>query len=215
MQTNSPELAANLSRLAVETYVSSNYKNIADTLFKNGQKDQLDPNVLLAELENDSYPLPKKTRDIYLYLPYRMLNIFPTVVKFGNLDLTTGKAERKVIFYPASVVENDNGVLHFSNGIVFDSRKGELFFGKDKFPVKNFVITQMTKDGTTQMHSQPYHTQGQYVVVFMKSYGRFIVMDEETFHSTYVQMFILGKYDKNLFELVISSPYSKIYKLKR
>jgi hypothetical protein len=49
----------------------------------------------------------------------------------------------------------------------------------------------------------------------MKSYGKFIVMDEQTFNSTYVQMFLLGKYDKNLFELVVSSPYSRIYKLKK
>jgi len=41
------------------------------------------------------------------------------------------------------------------------------------------------------------------------------VMDSETFNSTYVQMFMLEKYDKNLFELVVSSPYSKIYKLKK
>ena len=54
----------------------------------------------MSELENGTYVLPKKTRDIYLYLPYRMLNIFPTVSVFGNLDLTTGKAERKIAFYP-------------------------------------------------------------------------------------------------------------------
>jgi hypothetical protein len=28
-------------------------------------------------------------------------------------------------------------------------------------------------------------------------------------------MLMLGHYDKKLFELVVSSPYSKIYKLKR
>jgi hypothetical protein len=49
----------------------------------------------------------------------------------------------------------------------------------------------------------------------MQSYGQFVVMDNETLHSMYVQMFILGKYDKDLFELVVSSPYSKIYRLKR
>ena len=48
MQTSSPELAANLSRLAIETYVGSNYKVVANTLFKNKQKDQLDPNFLLS-----------------------------------------------------------------------------------------------------------------------------------------------------------------------
>ncbi|BAF71063.1 oligosaccharide transferase [Sulfurovum sp. NBC37-1] len=215
MQTSSPELAANLSRLAVETYVDSNYSVVADTLFKNGKKDQINPNILLGELENGTYKLPEKTRDIYLYLPYRMLNIFPTVAVFGNLDLTTGKAERKIMFYPTRAIKNKNGVLQFSNGIVFDAKKGELFFGKQKVPVKYFVVAQMTKNGETQIQTQPYHAEGRYVVIFMKSYGRFVVMDEETFHSMYVQMFILGKYDKDLFDLVVSSPYSKIYKLKK
>jgi dolichyl-diphosphooligosaccharide--protein glycosyltransferase/undecaprenyl-diphosphooligosaccharide--protein glycosyltransferase len=49
----------------------------------------------------------------------------------------------------------------------------------------------------------------------MKSYNKFIVMDVETFNSIYVQMFILGRYDKELFELVVASPYSRIYKLKK
>ena len=50
MQTSSPELVANLSRLAVETYVSSDYQVAADTIFRNKQKDQLDPNLFLSEL---------------------------------------------------------------------------------------------------------------------------------------------------------------------
>ncbi|RRS32236.1 MAG: peptide-binding protein [Epsilonproteobacteria bacterium (ex Lamellibrachia satsuma)] len=215
MQTGSPELAANLGRIAVEHYVTSGYKNIADTLFKNGQKDQLDPNLFLAKLESGGMKLPQKTRDIYLYLPYRMLNIFPTVTVFGNLDLMTGKAERKVQFYPTRAIKDNNGVLQFSNGIVFDMKKGELLFGKRKVPIKSFIVTQITKNGKAQVRSQFYHAEGQHVVVFMESYKQFIVMDTETFKSTYVQMFILGKYDKSLFELVVSSPYSKIYKLKK
>lgn len=215
MQTTSSELAANLSRLAVETYVDSNYSVVADTLFKNGKEDQVDPNILLGELESGSYDLPQKTRDIYLYLPYRMLNIFPTVAVFGNLDLTTGKAERRITFYPTSVVNNKDGVLSFANGIVFDAKKGMIAMGQQQVPVKNFIVTQLTKDGKSQIQSQRYHADGPLVVVYMKSYGQFVVMDTETFNSMYVQMFILGKYDKNLFELVVSSPYSKIYKLKK
>jgi len=215
MQTTSPELAANLSRLAVETYVDSNYSTIADTLFKNEKKGQLDPNIMLAGLESSTYTLPKKTRDIYLYLPYRMLNIFPTVAVFGNLDLTTGKAERKMAFYPTTPAKSENGILTFRNGIVFDAKKGELALGQQKIPVKYFIITEMTKKGETKLQSQLYHSNGAYVVLYMKSYGQFVVMDSETFNSMYVQMFLLGKYDKDLFELVVSSPYSKIYKLKK
>jgi len=215
MQTTSPELAANLSRLAVETYVDSNYSVVADRLFRNGKKDQVDPDVFLGELESNHYRLPEKTRDIYLYLPYRMLNIFPTVAVFGNLDLRTGKQERRMMFYPTRVVKNNNGILQFANGIIFDTKKGELLLGKQQIAVKYFIVTQLTKKGKTQLQAQPYHADGDTVVVYMKNYGRFVIMDSKTFDSTYVQMFMLGKYDKKLFELVVSSPYSKIYRLKK
>ena len=215
MQSTSQDFAANLSRLAIETYVDSNYSTVADTIFKNRQEDQIDPRLLLSELEDSTYKLPKKTRDIFLYLPYRMLNIFPTVAVFGNLDLTTGKAERRISFYPTSAVSNEEGILTFRNGIVFDSKKSEISLGQQKKSVKYFILTQNTKEGKIQLQSQPSAIDGEYAVVYMKSYGKFIVMDTETFNSVYVQMFILGKYDKNLFELVVSSPYSKIYKLKK
>ncbi len=215
LQTQSAILAANLSRLAVETYVDSNYSIVADTLFKNGKKDQLDPNLFLSQLQSSEYKLPKKTRDIYLYMPYRMLNIFPTVAVFGNLDLSTGKAERRISFYPSYAMSNNNGILVMRNGIVFDTKQGEITLGTEKKAVKHFIITQNTKEGKIILQSQLYHTDGEYSVIYMKSYGQFVVMDNEIFNSMYVQMFLLGKYDKNLFELVVSSPYSRIYKLKR
>jgi dolichyl-diphosphooligosaccharide--protein glycosyltransferase/undecaprenyl-diphosphooligosaccharide--protein glycosyltransferase len=98
---------------------------------------------------------------------------------------------------------------------MFDSRKGQITLGKQTKDGKYFVSTQNTKQGDTQLQSQLYNAEGEYSIVYMKSYGKFIVMDTETFKSTYVQMFVLGKYDKDLFELVVSSPYSKIYKLKK
>jgi len=215
MLTSSSEFAANFSRLAVETYVDSNYSIVANTLFKSGAKEQIDPHIRLLELEDSSYKLPKKTRDIYLYVPFKMLNIFPTVAVFGNLDLTTGKPERKIIFYPSYAVQNNQGNIRLNNGITFDSKNGVINIGNQTEDVKYFIATQNTQDGKVQLQSQLYHIDGKIAVVYMKSYNRFIVMDTQTFKSMYVQMFILGKYDKNLFELVVSSAYSKIYKLKK
>jgi dolichyl-diphosphooligosaccharide--protein glycosyltransferase/undecaprenyl-diphosphooligosaccharide--protein glycosyltransferase len=215
LQTSSAELAANLSRLAVETYVNSGYQVVADTLFKNRQKDQLDPNLMLSEMELPSYNLPPKTRDIYLYLPYRMLNIFPTVTQFGNLDLNTGKPLRNVIFYPVSLAAQNETLWQFNNGIVMDVKKGELHLGEQKSEVRLLIVTENTQKGEVHTKAQPYHAEGKYIVIYMKSYGQFVLMDEETFRSTYVQMFILGKYNPDLFELVVSSPYSRIYRLKK
>ncbi|MDQ7083773.1 MAG: hypothetical protein Q9M36_02070 [Sulfurovum sp.] len=93
-------------------------------------------------------------------------------------------------------------------------KKGELTIGQQKKKVKYFISTQNTLTGPMQINTRTLHIDGEYAVVYMKSYGRFVVMDIETFQSSYVQMFMLEKYDKKLFELVISSAYSKIYKLK-
>jgi dolichyl-diphosphooligosaccharide--protein glycosyltransferase/undecaprenyl-diphosphooligosaccharide--protein glycosyltransferase len=143
------------------------------------------------------------------------MRIFPTVAVFGNLDLTTGQEERKVSFYPTQAVSNKEGIIAFRNGITFDVKNGVIRLGQQEKAVKYFIVTQNTKEGKLKLQSQLYHADGEYAVVYMKSYGQFVVMDTETFNSTYVQMFMLEKYDKNLFELVVSSPYSKIYKLKK
>jgi dolichyl-diphosphooligosaccharide--protein glycosyltransferase/undecaprenyl-diphosphooligosaccharide--protein glycosyltransferase len=214
LQTSSPEMMARLSRLSVETYVKNGYVTVADTLFKNGTKKQLDPNLMLSDIEDGTYRLPKKTRDIFIYLPYRMLDIFPTVVKFGNLDLLTGKTEYTAAFYPTFLTQQSKGIFAFRNGIVFNAHNGTLSLGRQKKEVKYFIVTQNTNTGEVKLQSQIYHIDGGFAVIFMKSYNRFIIMDMETFKSMYVQMFILGKYNKNFFDLVISSPYSRIYKLK-
>ena len=107
-----------------------------------------------------------------------MLRIFPTVSVFGNLDLQTGKQEREMIFYPTGVARQDNGILGFSNGIVFDTKKGEITLGQAKRLVKHFIIAQANSDGTTALQTQFYHADGDFAVVYMKSYGQFVVMDK-------------------------------------
>jgi len=209
MQTNSPRLAANLSRLAVETYVDSNYSVVANKLFEGK-----DPNDFLMKLDSSTFKLPKKSRDIYLYMPYHMLDIFPTVALFGNLDLTTGKKLRNMMFYPTTVAKKSNNKLQFRNGIVFDMAKGILYFGSNKQPIKYMIVTQNKKNNQINIQAQPYDPSSNLIVVYMQSYGKFIIMDMQTFSSMYVQMFILGRYDHKLFELVNASPYSRIYKLK-
>jgi dolichyl-diphosphooligosaccharide--protein glycosyltransferase/undecaprenyl-diphosphooligosaccharide--protein glycosyltransferase len=214
LQTSSPDLAVKLSRLAVETYVDPNCSVVANTLFNNGKENQLNPNDFLSELEDSDYILPKKTRDIYLYLPYRMLNIFPTVAVFGNLDLMTGKAKRDIEFYPLRRIKQEEEMIIFKNGIRFNIKTGEIEIRNKKSKIRNFIVTANDAKSNIKIQSTLYEINAKYSLIYLRSYNRFILMDTKTFNSTYVQMFMLGKYDKKLFELVVNSPYSKIYKLK-
>jgi dolichyl-diphosphooligosaccharide--protein glycosyltransferase/undecaprenyl-diphosphooligosaccharide--protein glycosyltransferase len=48
----------------------------------------------------------------------------------------------------------------------------------------------------------------------MATHNTFLVMDEKTYDSLYIQLCVLGEYDKTLFEKVVDTPQSKIYRLK-
>ena len=213
--SDSPKQAATLARVAVEKYVAKElaYSPVSTYVFEKDGK-LLNPNRVLSEMKRDNYPLPKKTRDIYLYLPYRMMNILPTVALFSNLNLKTGKPTRQMLFYPSSPAGEQRGKIVMRNGIVFDTLNGIVKMGSKTVKVKNFDIVALDKNAMPHVQSQLAHLDGQVSVVYLKSYGQMIVMDTKTYNSTFVQMFMLGKYDKNLFELVVSSPYTKIYKVK-
>jgi len=209
MFSTSPQQVANLSKLAIETYVDSNYSIVADQIFKDKN-----PNTLLREMKKSDFKLPPKTREVFLYMPMRMMRIFPTVGVFGNLNLKTGKPLRNIAFYPTRPVQQQGALVMLQNGILFDSAKGVLKIGQKTVKVYKFDQAVLDNKGTTQVNSALMHLDGEMAVVYLKSYGQMIVMDRETYNSAYVQMFMLGNYDKNLFELVVSSPYSKIYRVK-
>jgi len=214
LQSSSPLLMANFSRLAIEKYVDKNlsYAPISDVLFKETKKD---PKEFLSTLESEDFQPPKKSRDIYFYMPFRMANIFYTVMEFGNLDLTTGKPLRDIIFYPGYPKAKKDGKILLTNGLIFDTIKGKVYFGKNGLNIRYFVVTENRKNGDIKIDPKVFHKNGSLAVIYLKSYNKFIVMDIETFASNYVQMGLLGNYDKNLFELVVKSPYTRIYKLKR
>ncbi len=210
LYTSSQVQAANLARLAVETYESSGHRLVADTLF---QKNN--PNDLLDALELSDYKLPAKTRDIYLFLPQRMLNIFPTVGMFSNLDLVTGERYTQPFFYVTNrFADSDNG-LNLGNGIVLDKRTSVLQLGKQKTPLRRFVVVGYDASAKLIKNVQELNPNAPLSVIYMRSYNTFLVVDEKMYNSLYVKLFVLGEYDKDLFELVVDSPYAKVYKLKR
>ena len=52
-------------------------------------------------------------------------------------------------------------------------------------------------------------------VIFLPDYQRILVLDETVFNSTFIQLFLLENYDKELFEPVYLSNSARIYKLLR
>jgi len=214
LMTDSPLEAARLSRIAIETYVDSDYKTAADTLFKNEQPDQLDPNAYLETLKYGDVKLPAATRDVYLYLPLRMLDIFPTVTLFSNLDLSSGQAYSQPFYYMTSRFKDSAEAINLGRGIIVDKQSGMVRIGQQEIPLRAIYRTNLRQDGSIVSDQQLVRMNGTLTLIFMSNYGKFLLVDDKMLHSTYLQMFVLGNYDESLFEPVDLTPYSRTYRLK-
>jgi len=197
-----------------KAYINVPHDPIIETILKVNQKDQKDPYDFLQSLEDGSIDIATPTQDIYLYAPYSMSRIFLTITQFGNINLNSGKKERNIWFYPAYGVSQNSNNITLSNGFIFNYKKGYLPLRGEKIAVSYFITTSIMKNGDIKIEAIKYGN-GSTVVLFNNNRKKFIVMDNQTFKSNYVQMFLLGIYDKNLFELVVKSPYGRVYKLKK
>ncbi len=214
LTTTSALEAARLSRIAVETYIASDYEIIADTLFRNHQEDQVDVAGYLENLRYGNATLPKKTVDIYLYLPFRMLGIFPTVKVFSNIDLQTGESKARPFFYNAQRFQDTPKAIHLGNRISILKQEGQLQLGARKTPIKAFYTVVNQEAGKPKIEVQHVSPMGAVSVVYLASYNQFLLLDDDMLNSTYIQMFIFEQYDTKLFELVSSDPYTKIFRIK-
>ena len=212
--TTSQLEAARLSRLSVETYISSDYKIVANTLFKNRQEDQIDVSAYLDKLRYSDVKMPEKTCDVFLYLPMRMLDILPTVKLFSNLDLETGSPISQPFFYSSQRFQDRGNVIQFGNGISLLKNEGKIQIGKQKVPLGEFIRVNYTEDRHININRQTINPGSRLSVIYLESYNRMLVLDSEYLNSTFIQMYVFENYDKNLFEPVILDPLVKIYKLK-
>ena len=96
LRSTSERKAANLSRLKTEVFVdlqksnktkSSAFPTAVQSIFRDGQSDQVFYQGLLADAESADFKLPPKTRETFLFLPYEILRIFPTILSFSSRNL--------------------------------------------------------------------------------------------------------------------------------
>ena len=184
--------------------------NIAQMTLDYGFKDT---NNFLTSLQTD-IKLPNKTRDIYLYLPNRMMNIYPTVKLFSNIDLMTGTKGKQPFFYKSTNFKESAEVIDLGRGIKIEKKTGQLQVGNNKVAINKFAKTFYDNKGKLQKQIQTLNPNGNLNIIFMSNYKQFLVIENSVYNSLYFQLFVLENYDKELFEPTILTPLSKVYKLK-
>ena len=172
-----------------------------------------DTNDFLLSLGTD-IKLPSKTRDIYLYLPFRMLSIYPTVKVFSNLDLMSGVKYKRPLFYMSKNFKQTKNILDLGRGISLNLSSKVLSIGNSKKKIRRFVTTVYDKNKKLIKNVDLVDFSSNISVIYMKNYNTFLVLDEDTYNSLYIQLMVLEEYDKTLFEAVELTPNVKVYKLK-
>ena len=227
MLTNDQERAARLARLEVE-YTEKAFVTAEENETKSSaQQKKIINNTAQMSLDygfnnaNDfldalqtPLTLPVKTREIYFYLPFRMLSIFPTVAQFSNLDIMSGKTIRQPFFYETSRFQDGAKLLQLGNGIALDKEKGALKIGGNEVGVRTFIQTGYDERGKFVKQRQALHPDGELNVIYMQTYNTFLIVDNAMFESTYIQLFVLENADGRFFEPISLEPYAKIYRLK-
>ncbi len=173
-----------------------------------------DTNKFLLSLQNDT-KLPKMQRDVYFYLPHRMLSILPTVTLFSNLDLMSGQKYKRPFFYQSKRFKEEGSALNLGGGVKLLQDKGKIVIGEKKVGVNRFVVTAYDDKQNLHTRVQTIDENAPLYVIYMKSYNTFLVMDKQLYDSAYIQLFVLENVNTNYFEPVIKHPLGKVYRVKK
>ncbi len=309
MNSNSQTLAANLARLSVESFhqdgPAQGGANAVDQIFRSPAQS---PNEILEILKHPGYPVPGRTRDVYLYLPAQMMPIFPVLHQFSERDLITGKPTstpspflvqtawqsmggnthiiaighiypdgksmettafcdlnaflyiQKTPFKPPLTPDNLNRItlpyfsietrdgkrLHCNlntlslqqsatnnfaqpdlafkdhTGKAHIVKQANIVAGYPALPLKSIEVVNPHPDRPGHLRIKRFspagkpHTQiANHHLVLSNENGGAYLLGTPNYESNYIQMFLLGLYDPQFFEPVISGPQGRIYRVKR
>lgn len=210
--------AANMARLSVEYTEKSFYKpynDLLDAMMRDYNQSNVD--LFLNSLSKENFKInTPKTRDIYLYLPSRMVSIFSTVASFSFIDLETGELNKPFTFSTSYILGENNGEIILSNGIILSNDFRNFKLNGDVFAINSFIeFDSVEKNEYKIINVDP---SANFYIFYIKDssmpFTQFILMDKNMYQSAFVQMFFLGNYDKNLFDLVLNTKEAKVFKLK-
>ncbi|MCA9514204.1 MAG: hypothetical protein KC635_04620 [Myxococcales bacterium] len=216
--------AANLARAAVELYATTKLPNAPalPRLFRRARKEGKTPRQLLAEMATPAYEPPPKTREIYLYVPQRILPLMISIEKFSqDARRPEGVAEPHQpfsVFSPA-VKELPGGVVELQGGYRVDPQRGVVLRTRngreESMPIATLWEVGVNKSFEPISRAlKTYAPTGAHVLL-MRSYGSALILDEALLRSNLVQMYLFGNVDKDLFEPVLRTAFGTVYRVIR
>ena len=227
LRSRKPERARNLARLKTETYVDiqekkrlgePTYGTAVQAIFKDGKPDLEFYQGVLHDLEKGTYSLPPQTRDIFLFLPYEILRIFPTILSFSSRNLFFPRGQsglnNDVREPPMKILKNgrkEGFSYNFDEGFRFDQygnlrvegeQSGVIPYsqlwstsGNNGDPAR--VVQSVDADGF-RILSKP-DPRSSRALLFIEKTGELIILSSGVLNSTFAKRFLLDKFDEKAY----------------
>lgn len=227
LRSRNPQRAVNLSILKTETFVDiqnkqeqglPTYPTAVQAIFKDGKPDLKFYQGILHDLNNGTYPLPPKTRDTFLFLPYEILRIFPTILSFSsrNLYYPNGQSAQNSASMepPMKILRNgrrEGFSFNFDEGFRFD-QKGYLRVEGDQSGIITYsqlwqvsgnpgesarIVQAINADGF-RIVSNP-DSRSSRALIYIEKTKDLIILSSSALNSTFAKRFLLDKFDANAF----------------
>jgi hypothetical protein len=164
------------------------------------------PEAFLAAVLN---PQQKPLDPIYLFFTADMTPKYGAISKLGSWDIVNGGSKPK--FYQILACNKFTNEKMECRGAIIDLKTGKI---NNQLALQRLVFI---RDGKVLQEQTFGRTQG-YTLQLLVSGQRILevqLIDEEVYRSNYNQMFLLGKYRKDLYDETYNAfPFSRLFKIK-
>lgn len=199
-------LIANFAHLLSESGTESIEKRMKNNL-KTGKP-------IFTGLSNSNAELPEKTHGKYIYMPARMIDIFPTIYSMSNKNLLTGE-KFPYTLYIGKNAKKTGPKWMIDNSIEVDLKTGIMKSPQGDTKIAQYIEVEPSNGAKPKTNVTLYKDATSKIsLVFFKGYSKIMLLDENALNSAFIKMFFFEEFNPELFELRIRNNHAKLYKVK-
>ena len=227
LRSTSPMQAYNLARLKTETYTDlqeqkihegkSDFTTAVQAIFRDGTPEQEFYQGLLHDASQAGFSLPPKTRETFLFLPYEILRIFPTILSFSSRNLyfsgNEGSNSASLSEPPMLILRGgrrEGGSYVFDSGYRLSQRgdllvdvpqKGVISYGQafevdpEGGPAR--AIDSITVDGLRVVLKRDPAVGRR--IIHVPHLNELIIVSADTYRSSFARRYLLSQFDAKVY----------------
>ncbi|MCX8084288.1 MAG: dolichyl-diphosphooligosaccharide--protein glycosyltransferase subunit STT3 [Calditerrivibrio sp.] len=169
--------------------------------------DNKSANAVVEDLMN--YTGKPKNSNIFVLYTYDMVGKFGALAFFGNWDFekkvtkSEGYQELNCSRFDGKILQCQNAILDLDTGLI-----------NKQVPIKRFIISKNGQVAHLKEYPHMSDINVQLIALNNNIIGSYVISDK-VFRSNFNQMYLLGNYDKNLFEEIYNNfPHARAFRVK-